>query len=74
MAATVISKQGGERQPHAAWRTGYNVLQELCILGLCEILQVSKVRHKLWLVERLLLGQEIQVLRVGQALHKLGAC
>lgn len=50
------------------------VLQEFCILGLLEILQVVEIGDKLWLVERLLLREVVQIDGIGKTLYKLGAC
>lgn len=51
---------------------GY-ALQEFGVFGLLEVLQVVQVGDKVWLVERLLLSQIIEVDGVGQTLDKLGA-
>ena len=65
-----IHQQGG-------WVGGFigqNVLQELGVLGELEVLQVRQVRHEVGPVERLLLGQEVEIDGIGKALDKLGSC
>jgi hypothetical protein len=51
-----------------------DVLEKFGILGLFEVLQVAEVCDKVWLVERLLLGQVVEIDGIGKALHKLGEC
>jgi hypothetical protein len=49
-------------------------LQEFCVLGLAEVLQVAQIGDKLWLIEVLLGGEVIEIDGIRKALHKLGAC
>lgn len=51
-----------------------DLLQEFGVLWILEVLQVRQVRHKVWLVERLVLGQEVEIDGIGKALDKLGSC
>jgi hypothetical protein len=51
-----------------------DVLQEFGVPGLLEVLQVRQIRHKVGLIERLLLGQEVEIDGIGEALDKLGSC
>ena len=60
-------RAGGAEQEH-------HVLEESGILGLLEVLQVGQVGDKVGPVERLLLGEKVEVDGIGKALHKLGAC
>lgn len=50
------------------------ILQEFCILGRLEVLQVAEVGDKVGLVQHLLGCQVIEIGGIGEALHKLGAC
>lgn len=51
-----------------------NLLKKLGVLGVLEVLQVAEVSHKVGLVERLLLGQVVEIDGICEALDKLGAC
>lgn len=49
-----------------------DALQELGVSWLLEVLQVAEVGDKVWLVQNLLLGEIIEIGRIGKALHELG--
>ena len=51
-----------------------DVLEESDVLWVFEVLQVAEVCDELGLVERLLLGQVVEIDGIGKALDKLGAC
>jgi len=66
-----MDQQGRTPRQPTGWRGGH-ALEELCVRGRLEVLQVGEVGDELGLVEHLLLGQMVEVDGVGQTLDKLG--